>query len=171
MGISNFYKRVCYFMFKDILEERNIKLEDQQGEGIVQASCSKVGGTETVESSGPSVPFKLNPFAKEWNPLKDRANESDRCLFLTFSNGYPLNESQIVNFFTQKFGACIERVYVHWENRTDEKMPPLFGKVVFDASYVPASILKGEKEAKFMVEGKPLWCKEFVQKKKKRERN
>lgn len=43
----------------------------------------------------------LNPNAKEWNPIYDCAPEEDRCLFLTFSNGFPLTEHQIVTFFTR----------------------------------------------------------------------
>ncbi|KAJ4727233.1 Histidine phosphatase superfamily, clade-1 [Melia azedarach] len=43
----------------------------------------------------------LNPSANEWSPCSERAPEEDRCLFLTFSNGYPLAESQIVSFFTK----------------------------------------------------------------------
>lgn len=44
---------------------------------------------------------KLNPHAKEWNPIACRAPEEYRCLFLTFSNGYPLTETQIINFFNR----------------------------------------------------------------------
>lgn len=43
----------------------------------------------------------LNPNAKEWDPNNNRAPEVDRCLFLTFSNGYPLNQRQIKSFFTR----------------------------------------------------------------------
>ncbi|CAK9319211.1 unnamed protein product [Citrullus colocynthis] len=101
----------------------------------------------------------LNPNAKEWNPVYDCAPEEDRCLFLTFSNGFPLNEHQIVTFFTRKYGACIERVYVHYPD--GGKQPPLFGKVVFVASSIPAVILEGKEEAKFFIDSKTMWCKKF----------
>ncbi|PON70227.1 hypothetical protein TorRG33x02_257770 [Trema orientale] len=43
----------------------------------------------------------LNPYAREWDPYTNKAPEQDRCLFLTFSNGYPLNQRQIRAFFTR----------------------------------------------------------------------
>ncbi|KAG6597035.1 uncharacterized protein LOC111449194 [Cucurbita moschata] len=101
----------------------------------------------------------LNPQAKEWNPLFDCAPEEDRCLFLTFSNGNPLSEHQIVNFFTRNYGSCIERVYVHYPDGGTQL--PLFGKVVFVASSIPAIILGGKDEAKFSIESKTLWCKRY----------
>lgn len=58
------------------------------------------GTSQTAEvSKAPST--KLNPYAKEWNFSIERAPEEDRCLFLTFSNGYPLTENQIIRFFNK----------------------------------------------------------------------
>ncbi|GAY41864.1 hypothetical protein CUMW_062660 [Citrus unshiu] len=93
----------------------------------------------------PPARTRLNPCAKEWNPFKERAPEEDRCF---------------------KFGPCVEKVYVHSPEPTSASEPPLFGKVVFTASYIPAVILCGAKQTKFMVDGKPLWCKKFEPKKK-----
>ncbi|WCJ22971.1 hypothetical protein M5689_005027 [Euphorbia peplus] len=146
------------------------------------------------ETSG-SRSFQLNPYAREWDPVDERAPEEDRCLFLTFSNGYPLSEFQIVRFFSRLYGECIERVYVHWlAKKTEDKQtpvnprtehrhtpmnprtehkhppppnPPLFGKLIFKTSFVPALILGGEREAKFFIGRKPLWCKRFDDKKKR----
>ncbi|KAJ0110823.1 hypothetical protein Patl1_00147 [Pistacia atlantica] len=123
------------------------------------------GTSQRAEPSSASVP-RLNPFAKEWNPVTDRAPEEDRCLFLTFSNGYPLTENQITRFFNDKYGPCVERVYVHSPVPRNMNAPPLFGKVVFKVSYIPAAILSGHKQTKFTVDGKPLWCKKFEAKKK-----
>uniref|UniRef100_A0A0A0L3N4 Uncharacterized protein n=1 Tax=Cucumis sativus TaxID=3659 RepID=A0A0A0L3N4_CUCSA len=97
----------------------------------------------------------LNPNAKEWNPIYDCAPEEDRCLFLTFSNGFPLTENQIVTFFT--------RVYVHYPE--GGKQLPLFGKVVFVASSIPAIVLGGKEEAKFSIDTKTMWCKKFESRK------
>ena len=46
------------------------------------------------------APSKLNPLAKEWFPWQGRTPEKNRSLFVTFSNGYPLNDFQIWQFFT-----------------------------------------------------------------------
>lgn len=82
-GIVNVHNEVCCVGLKDVLEERKIK-----------ASLIE-------EKKGNSVPSKLNPFAKAWTFATERAPEEERCLFLTFSNGYPLTENQIFRFFSQ----------------------------------------------------------------------
>ncbi|GFZ00669.1 hypothetical protein Acr_14g0003040 [Actinidia rufa] len=42
---------------------------------------------------------QLNPNAREWNPSVD-SPEENRCLYITFSNGFPLTAYQIYWFFT-----------------------------------------------------------------------
>ncbi|KAJ6722655.1 hypothetical protein OIU74_007284 [Salix koriyanagi] len=124
----------------------------------------KSGSEKDGVAAKPIAPYggsKLSPSAKEWNPLTERAAEETRCLFLTFSNGYPLTEIQISRFFRMNYGSCVERVYVHRPEPKDQNLTPLFGKVVFTASYIPAMILDGKTEAKFWVDAKPLWGKRF----------
>ncbi|XP_044502378.1 uncharacterized protein LOC123223303 [Mangifera indica] len=128
----------------------------------VPAPTPSAGGSSPKAKSS-----KLNPDAKEWNPLIERTPEEDRTLFLTFSKGYPLSEDQIIRFFNDKYGPCVERVYVHWPvPRTVNAPPPLFGKVVFKMSSIPIWILNGHEQTKFKVDGKPLWCKKFEAKHK-----
>lgn len=92
-GVSEVHNQVCGVLFKDVFEEG-----DKSGK--TEGSVTEVGegsGKDGNESSGKT----LNPFAKEWDPAVERAPEEDRCLFLTFSNGYPLSDNQIVEFFNQ----------------------------------------------------------------------
>ncbi|KAG6630581.1 uncharacterized protein LOC122292165 [Carya illinoinensis] len=110
-------------------------------------------GMSEGEGDAESVRFKLNPFAKEWNPAIERAPEEERCLFLTFSKGHALTGNQITNFFNRKYGQCVERVYVH--------SPAHFGKVVFETRSIPAIVMGKLEQAKFNVDSKPLWCKWF----------
>ncbi|KAF3440078.1 hypothetical protein FNV43_RR18356 [Rhamnella rubrinervis] len=49
----------------------------------------------------------LNPDAQEWHPKNNSAPEEERCLFLTFSNGYPLSHAQIIKFFTGMYGLVM----------------------------------------------------------------
>ncbi|KDP28840.1 hypothetical protein JCGZ_14611 [Jatropha curcas] len=168
-SILEICKKICLVLFEDILNERGIviDIEQQTNKGITEYSNSKASAP--LKSPLPSLESKLNPFAKEWNPTLEKAPEEDRCLFLTFSNGYPLTEYQITNFFTQKYGPFVERVYVHWPNpKNGKKTSPLFGKVVFRASFIPILILNGQNEVKFWVDAKPLWCKRFDPEKKNR---
>lgn len=62
----------------------------------VPAPTPSAGGSSPKAKSS-----KLNPDAKEWNPLIERTPEEDRTLFLTFSKGYPLSEDQIIRFFNE----------------------------------------------------------------------
>ncbi|WKA05390.1 hypothetical protein VitviT2T_023360 [Vitis vinifera] len=123
--ISGLFDEVYGVIFKDILEERGLEADNntydaahdietaakverkwirplkegtnQQGGAAVPPGLSPVNGTPDVAIRAGS---KLNPFAKEWNPWQERAPEEDRSLFITFSNGYPLSNFQIWQFFT-----------------------------------------------------------------------
>ncbi|KAK8635819.1 hypothetical protein V6N13_004534 [Hibiscus sabdariffa] len=108
----------------------------------------------------------LDPNAKEWSGKTDGAPEEDRCLFITFSNGHPIADHRIRSFFTHNYGDCLERVYVHWPRPKDVEetntTTPQFGKVVFKTSWIPLVITQcGKRETKFVVDGKPLWCKKY----------
>ncbi|KAK8635818.1 hypothetical protein V6N13_004533 [Hibiscus sabdariffa] len=108
----------------------------------------------------------LDPNAKEWSAKTNRAPEEDRCLFVTFSNGHPITEHRISRFFRLKYGDCLEKVYVRWPGPKDVEetniTTPQFGKVVFKTSWMPLTLTQcGKREIKFIVDGKPLWCKMF----------
>lgn len=53
---------------------------------------------------------------------------------------------------------AVKTVYIH----KGEDGMALFGKVVFCNTYIPGFILGTQKEIKFVVNGKTLWCKRFV---------
>ncbi|KAJ6320620.1 hypothetical protein OIU77_010103 [Salix suchowensis] len=167
-GITDIYNGVCCVFLKDILERMGKKITEDNFFGPLP-EVKKSGSEKDGVAAKPIAPYvgsKLSPSAKEWNPLTERAAEENRCLFLTFSNGYPLTEIQISRFFRMNYGSCVERVYVHRPEPKDQNLPPLFGKVIFTASYIPAMILDGKTEAKFWVDAKPLWGKRFEPKKK-----
>ena len=60
----------------------------------------EVGQASTAAAPLAKIRYRLNPSAKEWDLWVEQATEEERGLFLTFSNGYPLTESQIKSFFT-----------------------------------------------------------------------
>ncbi|XWS32405.1 hypothetical protein CRYUN_Cryun23aG0156700 [Craigia yunnanensis] len=127
------------------------------GNEVIQPTS--IGNYGVTESYAKPVQTKqLNPYAKAWSPFIHGAPEEDRCLFVTFSNGHPITEREIARFFTRKYGDCLERVYVHYR----DIITPQFGKVTFKASFIPLTITNcGKKQSKFMVDGKPLWCKKY----------
>ena len=118
-GVFEVYNEMCCMLFKDVIEERGVKVgasdkvgdivgEDSSKETMVSGEGllgSHPEGFEKMEQEGEGSSVtgrtNLNPFAKEWNPTTERAPEEERCLFLTFSNGYPLTENQLINFFNQ----------------------------------------------------------------------
>ncbi|KAG5565439.1 hypothetical protein RHGRI_001355 [Rhododendron griersonianum] len=105
--------------------------------------------------------FKLNPNAKEWQPSIESPVEN-RSLYMTFSNGYPLSEFQIYRFFMARgFGAYVEKIDIHQPRDIDY---PLFGKITFKLSCVPALILNGEEKVKYCIDGRTVWCKKYNRK-------
>ncbi|XWS45848.1 hypothetical protein CRYUN_Cryun14cG0014600 [Craigia yunnanensis] len=133
--------------------------------GNIVVQPTSVGNYYVTEPNVKLVQTKqLNPYAKEWSPNIHGAPVEDRCLFVTFSNGHPITEHQIAIFFVHKYGDCLERVYVHWPQRKNYRdiVTPQFGKVIFKESLIPLTITDcGKKQCKFMIDGKPLWCKKF----------
>ncbi|KAJ4973692.1 hypothetical protein NE237_006866 [Protea cynaroides] len=99
----------------------------------------------------------LSPMAMTWSPWLAPLPPKRKRLFLTFSNGYPLTEEEIVGFFRDKYGDCIEDVFVHYP----EGGPPLFGNVVFRSESMVELVMNGQEKVKFTVAGKPLWCRKF----------
>ncbi|KAM7512152.1 hypothetical protein LguiB_011027 [Lonicera macranthoides] len=99
---------------------------------------------------------QLSPYAVEWNV---HVPEQYRSLFITFSHGFPLSQQQIYDFFTERFGDCIGRIYVH----RPQHGPPLFGKIIFRKTIFPVLILNGQDEITLNIEGRSLICKKFRQ--------
>ncbi|GAB4837743.1 hypothetical protein Ancab_002612, partial [Ancistrocladus abbreviatus] len=56
----------------------------------------------------------------------------------------------------------VQTVYI---NYSDTTKPPLHGKVLFSHSFIPALILGGQEEARFLVYGRTLSCKKYRTKK------
>lgn len=95
---------------------------------------------------------------------KARANETsrnDRTMFVTFSKGYPVSETEVRLFFTRLFGNCIESFHMQ-EVRPDEQS--LYAKIVFVRATFIRSILNGVGKAKFTINGKHVWMRKFVPK-------
>ncbi|XP_043707604.1 uncharacterized protein LOC122656964 [Telopea speciosissima] len=99
----------------------------------------------------------LNPMASAWYPWLPQVPRKHKRLFLTFSNGHPLTEEEIVNFFRDKYGDCVEDVFVHHP----EEGFPLFGNVVFRTESMVDLVMNGQEKVKFTVARKPLWCRKF----------
>ncbi|GFP79475.1 hypothetical protein PHJA_000091000 [Phtheirospermum japonicum] len=84
---------------------------------------------------------------------------SARTMFVTFSKGYPVAEAEVREFFTRLFGNCIESLYMQ-EVEPDEQA--LYARIVFVKPSYIQFILNGQGKAKFSINGKHVWMRQFV---------
>lgn len=93
----------------------------------------------------------------------NEASQEERTMFVTFSKGYPVSESEVREFFCKLFGDCIEAFHMQ-PVRSDEQA--LYARVVFSTPKVIDLILNGVTKAKFTINGKHLWMRKFVPKRR-----
>ncbi|KAJ8428978.1 hypothetical protein Cgig2_009786 [Carnegiea gigantea] len=93
---------------------------------------------------------------------EDRAvPSSERTIFLTFSKGYPISESELREFLTRSFGNIIEALYMQ-EVGDDEQ--PLYARLVVADLSAMVAVLSGQSKAKFSINGKHVWARKYVRK-------
>ncbi|KAF5744278.1 hypothetical protein HS088_TW08G00878 [Tripterygium wilfordii] len=63
----------------------------------------------------------------------------------------------------RRYGACVDKVHVHMPEGKEYERPnqPVFAKVLFNTSITPRLVLSDAKQVKFMVNGRPMWCKPY----------
>ncbi|XP_074356617.1 uncharacterized protein LOC141696366 [Apium graveolens] len=83
----------------------------------------------------------------------------DRTIFLTFSKGYYLPESEIREFFTRIFGDFIEGIYMQ-DVSSDEQ--PLYARMVCRSSSIIPRIAPPGIKTKYSICGKQVWAKKHV---------
>uniref|UniRef100_A0A0D9W3Z5 RRM domain-containing protein n=1 Tax=Leersia perrieri TaxID=77586 RepID=A0A0D9W3Z5_9ORYZ len=86
-------------------------------------------------------------------------DDSCRSLFVTFSKGYPLTREEIEEYFTERWGDCLEKVMM-------EKTPvgelPSYGRIVFRHAVMAAAVLGGERLVKLVLNGRQLWARKYI---------
>ncbi|KAK0592452.1 hypothetical protein LWI29_019384 [Acer saccharum] len=86
--------------------------------------------------------------------------QDQRTIFLTFSKGYPISETEIRDFISSKHGDCIEAIIMQ-ERAAGEQ--PLYARLVLDLSCSSIeAILGGMSKAKFSINGKHVWARKYV---------
>ncbi|GLT66866.1 hypothetical protein SLA2020_392100 [Shorea laevis] len=85
----------------------------------------------------------------------------DRTIFLTFSKGYPISETEVKDFFTRKFGDCIDEIHMQ---EVPEEEQPLYARLVVQPSSSLEKILGGRSKAKFSINGKHVWGRKYMPK-------
>ena len=117
-------------------------------------------------------PYKTLSVRVREAPLNESAEpfelvySDQQSLFLTFSNGFPLTEGQIFNFFNRTYGPdVVERVIV--PRPRGGRGQSLHGRVVFKNTYIPVLVMKNHEKVCFAVDGRPFYCKRFVSKRRR----
>ncbi|EEF38483.1 uncharacterized protein LOC8263380 [Ricinus communis] len=95
---------------------------------------------------------------------KDNINMAvdDRTIFLTFSKGYPISESEVKEFFTRKYGDCIETIYMQEVLVGDHQ--PLYARLIVRSPTLIEVVLEGKSKAKFSINGKHVWARKYIRK-------
>lgn len=91
--------------------------------------------------------------------LASESSRFARTMFATFSKGYPVTEAEVMQFFTRIFGNCIESLTMQEVGPGEQA---LYARVVFRSQRYVQVILNGETKAKFTINGKHVWIRQFV---------
>ncbi|XP_050376604.1 uncharacterized protein LOC126793999 [Argentina anserina] len=83
----------------------------------------------------------------------------ERTMFVTFSKGYPVQEYEVIQFFTSVYGDCIESVKMQEVQPFEQA---LYARIVFYSANTVEAILSGMNKAKFTINGKHVWVRKFV---------
>ncbi|KAL2501446.1 uncharacterized protein Fot_35294 [Forsythia ovata] len=105
--------------------------------------------------------IRVNEVARAERIRVNEVAREDRTMFVTFSRGYPVAESEVRQFFTRMLGNCIESFHMQ-EVAPDEQ--PLYAIIVFLRPSFIRSILNGVRKVKFTINGKHVWMRKFVPK-------
>ncbi|XP_009147908.1 uncharacterized protein LOC103871416 [Brassica rapa] len=127
--------------------------------------------TSSVQQESTPAPTTTLPVEEETNKTVAEEAESeevvvladDRTVFLTFSKGYPISESEVMVYFTRIFGEVIETILMQ---EVEENEQPLFARMVLKmecASKMDDIVGPGNKR-KFTIDGKHVWARKYVRK-------
>ncbi|KAL0426789.1 UNVERIFIED_CONTAM: hypothetical protein Slati_2853700 [Sesamum latifolium] len=125
------------------------------------ATPSSANQTRSLSSLVESLVRSLSNLSIE-GETRPRGNENPkyaRTMFATFSKGYPVTETEVRQFFTRMFGNCIESFHMQ-EVGPDEQA--LYARIVFHRPSFIQVILNGDTKAKFTINGKHVWMRQFI---------
>ncbi|XP_074335972.1 uncharacterized protein LOC141673138 [Apium graveolens] len=145
IGVEKVCNTICTRAFNDLMEQAILRneahkiVESQQQLLVQQTMLSNSFGNSVVPAD-------------------------ERTMFVTFSKGYPVAEWEVREFFTKLFGECIELFYMQEVKDFDDQA--LFARIVFFRADIIHMILNGAPKAKFTINGKHVWMRKFVPKKR-----
>ncbi|RZR73315.1 hypothetical protein BHM03_00022653 [Ensete ventricosum] len=181
-GVRSIFDNVCQIIFDDVLVERaaeaanhpddhhlstsglhDIKQPAREGSSQEEGSASSAAVAVSLPAQTHTVlpprGSTLNPMALPWSPEINRSPEDLRSMFITFSRGYPISRADIVEFFNERYGRCLETVMME---RASPGQQPMYGRLVFRNASTIARVLNGQRTAKFLINGRHLWARMYT---------
>ncbi|KAK3212230.1 hypothetical protein Dsin_016936 [Dipteronia sinensis] len=99
-------------------------------------------------------------FPSPENNISDE--ENDKTLYLTFSRGHSVNETDLREIFSRLCGHdCVANVHIQ-ENVSSIAQQPQFARLVFNFSTNIDRIINGRNIAKFNFGGRHFWGRKYV---------
>ncbi|CAL9125230.1 unnamed protein product [Musa textilis] len=144
-GVRHIFDSVCQIIF-----------DEEGGASSAAVAVSLPAQARTVLPPRGSM---LNPMAAPWSPEINRSPDDLRSMFITFSRGHPVSRQDIVEFFSARYGPCLETVLLE---KTSPGQPPTYGRLVFRNASAIARVLNGQQTAKFIINGRHLWARMYT---------
>ncbi|KAH7682971.1 hypothetical protein IHE45_05G153600 [Dioscorea alata] len=104
----------------------------------------------------PVIPEELS---RQYNSRVTPSLEDHRSLFITFSRGFPLRREEIMAYFNERLGECVERVMME---RTPIRATPMYGRIIFTSDALIDILLNGERVVKFVINGRHVWGRKYI---------
>ncbi|TQD85409.1 hypothetical protein C1H46_029039 [Malus baccata] len=156
--VTKAVKEVCLPAFDDIMQKA---MQRDFAQNFADHSYVVLPSQRSSSSLFPfSLSINQQPCLQQQPLQRNEATPPhDRTMFVTFSKGYPVQESEVRQFFKITFGARIESVQMQEVQPYEQ---PLFAIIVFHSSATIEAILNGMGKAKFTINGKHVWVRKYM---------
>ncbi|CDP13501.1 unnamed protein product [Coffea canephora] len=157
-GIKAFLNHVCANAFADILAQFYPSQANFNYPLIIPGFPHPTFGSLAIIPRAPDYVF---PCEGIWGwGLNIEAPEDDRTIFLTFSRGYPVTETEVRELFASYYGDnCVESVSM--EPSPDSPDQSLYARLVVRNIKTIDRVLGKGPIAKFKINGKHVWARKF----------
>ncbi|GAB2223377.1 hypothetical protein Droror1_Dr00017518 [Drosera rotundifolia] len=88
----------------------------------------------------------------------DEASKGDRTMFLTFSRGFLVSDTEVRNLFNNRFGTCVESLQM---KEVLDDSQPLYARLVLSSVSFMDRILIGKQKAMLQINGKHVWARKY----------
>lgn len=180
-GIKSVLNNICAQIFDDILKivlkSQNISKARKYSTSGASTSTS---GASTSQSNTSNTPLVVPGFPhplfgtfdlskrivnldlqdpRIWSTkLSDDVTDEDKKMFLTFSRGFPVSETEVIQLFKCRYGDCVHSLDMGDGNVNKQK---LFAVLILKTVANVDEILKGNKVAKLQINGKHIWARKY----------